>query len=680
MSERTDIRAEENVRVVESVHDDGGRFRALAENLPALLWSSTAEGVSDYLNPQWAAYTGIPVEELLGAGRWEIIHPDDRAATIEAWVRSTTEQIPFEAEMRLRRHDGAWRWFQARGVPRRDATGRIVQWFGTTTDIEERKQAERRQRMLTDAAAILLAAEDPEVMMKGLFERVSRNIDVDTYFNYMVDETGEALRLASWAGVRDETARTMERLAFGQSICGTVALHRQAIVATGIQDSDDPRLQRVKGLGLRAYVCRPLLDDGRLLGTLSFGSRTRDRFPDDELEFLRTITRYVEVACERLRLVQQLREADRRKDEFLATLAHELRNPLAPLRHSLEIMRLSPRDAANVENARSIMERQLGQMVRLIDDLLDVSRIRNNKIPLRPEPIDLRNVIEHAVEINRPFLEENGLALTVTLPPGPLSMVADPSRLTQVFDNLLNNAVKYTDRGGRITITGERDAGVIRVTVRDTGIGIPAAMLGRVFDMFSQVDRSVERSQGGLGLGLNIVARLVAKHGGSVVAHSDGPGQGSAFTVQLPLAEPVDEPAAAGPDAAAAPSPAATPRRRVLVVDDNRDAAITLTMMLGLMGCETRTAYSGFEALDAGAEFRPELILLDIGMPGLNGFDTARRIREEEWGRDIFLVALTGWGQGADRRASQEAGFDEHVVKPIEPAALEQLLARRVSR
>jgi CheY-like chemotaxis protein len=224
------------------------------------------------------------------------------------------------------------------------------------------------------------------------------------------------------------------------------------------------------------------------------------------------------------------------------------------------------------------------------------------------------------------------------------------------------------------------------VTVRDSGIGIPPALLDRVFDMFSQVDRSIERSQGGLGLGLNIVSRLVGKHGGTVAAHSEGPGKGSTFTVRIPLAAPE----AAGPaarSASAGPGPAPAPVgedgderiRRVLVVDDNRDAAVTLTMMLGLMGCETRTAFSGFEAIDVAAEFRPELILLDIGMPGLNGYDTARRMREEPWGRDVFLVALTGWGQGADRRRSQEAGFDDHVVKPIEPSALEQLLIRRVA-
>ncbi|MEO6463803.1 MAG: ATP-binding protein, partial [Candidatus Eisenbacteria bacterium] len=258
-------------------------------------------------------------------------------------------------------------------------------------------------------------------------------------------------------------------------------------------------------------------------------------------------------------------------------------------------------------------------------------------------------------------------------------MVADATRLTQVFDNLLNNAAKYTDRGGRIRLAVERQGDVAVVSITDSGIGIAAEMLGSVFEMFSQVDTAVERAQGGLGLGLNIVKRLVEKHGGTVEATSGGKDEGSTFVVRLPVA-PAPEaamPAAPAGDSAPAPSPAERAGRRVLVVDDNRDAAITLKMMIDLMGSEARLAYGGLEALAIAEDFRPELGLLDIGMPGLNGYDTARRLREQPWGRDVVLVALTGWGQNEDRQRSREAGFDDHVVKPIEPAALEQLLAFR---
>ena len=290
------------------------RFRELAENVPSLVWTSGPDGVSDYLSPQWREYTGISEDELTGAARWELIHPEDRSAVVQAWVTSTTEGIPYDVQFRLRRHDGAWRWFQARSVPQRDEHGRIVRWFGTSTDIESQKQAEIRQRLLSEAAALLLAADDPNAMMQELFTQVSRDLDVDTYFNFMVDEKGEGLRLASCAGVSEETRRELERLEFGQAICGSLAASRKAIVATAIQDSDDPRVQLVKSLGIRTYACRPLMDEGRVIGTLSFASRNRDSFGEDELDFMRTITRYVEVAHQRLRLVHELKEADRRKD------------------------------------------------------------------------------------------------------------------------------------------------------------------------------------------------------------------------------------------------------------------------------------------------------------------------------------------------------------------------------
>ncbi len=651
------------------------RFRELAEHVPSLVWTSGADGIADYYSPQWSEYTGIPECELVGALRAELIHPEDRSAAIRAWVTSMSEEIPYEFQYRLRRHDGVWRWFQARGVPLRDDQGRIVRWFGTSTDIENQKMAEHRQRLLSEAAALLLAADDPDAMMRELFRRVSQHLAVDTYFNFMVDGKGGAMRLASSAGVSAETARELERLEFGQAICGSVAMTQTAIVANAIQDSDDPRVQLVRSLGIRTYACRPLMDDGRLLGTLSFASRTRDSFSEDDLGFMRTITRYVEVAYQRLRLVHELKEADRRKDEFLATLAHELRNPLAPLRHSLEIMRLAAADPATVENARAVMERQLGQMVRLIDDLLDVSRISSGKIELRKAHVELATVIRNAIEINRPAIEARGHRLEVDLPDGPIRLDADATRLTQVFDNLLHNAAKYTDRGGLICVVVERQEATVTVTVRDSGIGIPEAMVGRVFDMFSQVDGTIDRSQGGLGLGLNIVKRLVEKHGGTVQAMSEGSGTGSAFVVRLPLA--ADGAAPEPATSAAATTLTEGGRRRVLVVDDNKDAALTLTMMLDLMGSETRSAHGGLEALAIAEEYRPDLVLLDIGMPGLNGYDTARRIREQPWGRDIVLVALTGWGQNEDRQRSHAAGFDDHVVKPIEPAALEKLLTFR---
>ncbi|WP_439621798.1 ATP-binding protein [Gemmata sp.] len=364
-----------------------------------------------------------------------------------------------------------------------------------------------------------------------------------------------------------------------------------------------------------------------------------------------------------------LREADRKKDEFLAILAHELRNPLAPLRTGLELVR---RGAGQAERAWLMMERQVNQLVRLVDDLLDVSRITRGRLELRRGPVDLAAVIEGAVETARPLIDRARHELTVALPDRPVTLDGDAARLSQVFANLLTNAAKYTPPGGRIRVAAARDPGGVSVTVADTGVGIPPAMLGRVFDMFTQVDRTLEKTTGGLGIGLSLVKGLVEMHGGTVVAQSDGEGTGSTFTVRLPARPPAGDPAPAA-DGKFAAAPVAA--RRVLVVDDNVDAAESLAQLLQILGHDARTAHEGEAGVEAAERFRPDLVLLDIGMPRLNGYDAARRIRSRPWGRSVVLVALTGWGQDDDRRRTAEAGFDHHLVKPVDPQVVLALLA-----
>jgi PAS domain S-box-containing protein len=366
----------------------------------------------------------------------------------------------------------------------------------------------------------------------------------------------------------------------------------------------------------------------------------------------------------------QLAEADRRKNEFLATLAHELRNPLAPIRNGLQILRLCDGDPQATGQALDMMDRQLSQMVHLIDDLLDLSRVSRGTIDLRKERIELAKVVEHAVEMSRPVVELAGHRLAINVPPSPIYVDADLTRLAQVFSNLLNNAAKYTEQGGNIRLLVEQQNGEVVVSVHDNGIGIPHEMLPYVFDMFTPVNRNLERSQGGLGIGLSIVKKLVEMHGGLVQATSDGDGMGSQFIVRLPVVLSVVQPRA---DDQEAIRPSG--RRRILVVDDNRDAADSLAKILRLKGNESRSAHDGHEAIRQAAEFRPNVVLLDIGMPGLNGYDTARQIRAQPWGENMLLVALTGWGQDEDRRRSHDAGFDAHVVKPINAATLEKLLA-----
>jgi signal transduction histidine kinase/ActR/RegA family two-component response regulator len=374
------------------------------------------------------------------------------------------------------------------------------------------------------------------------------------------------------------------------------------------------------------------------------------------------------------RVNASLREADRRKDEFLAILAHELRNPLAPLRNALESMRLAPNDREATAWARALMERQLAQMVRLIDDLLDLSRVSRGRVELRQENVDLAAVVNGAVEICGPSIRAAGHALSVSLPPETLVLRCDPTRMVQVLSNLLSNAAKYTPAGGgRIEIAGRRSHAGIELSVRDNGVGIPEDMLHKVFDMFTQVERSLERSQGGLGIGLTLVKRLVELHGGSVHARSAGPGRGSEFVVRVPEAAGAAVPAAS---VAGEAFTGARRRQRILIADDNRDAADSLAVMLRVVGHEVRTAYDGQQAIDMAEAFRPGLALLDIGMPRLNGYETARRLRERPFGREMVLIALTGWGQPEDKQRSHVAGFDHHLVKPVDPSVLDRLLAQ----
>lgn len=558
--------------------------------------------------------------------------------------------------------------------------GRFVHTRCFTRDVTEQREAEeslRRQtarlRLLWEAAEVLLTAENPDSMLRALITKVGTHLGVDTYFNFTVNDAGDALLLASCVGIPAETARTIRRLDFGQAVCGAVALQRQPIVASYIQQSDDPRVQLVKSFGLRAYACNPLLVGDRLLGTLSFASRIKDEFDPDEVAFMEILCHYVTVAYERLRLLNELKEADGRKDEFLATLAHELRNPLAPVRSAVQVLRLKGGDQPEVRWSRDVIERQVDHLTRLIDDLMDISRITRNKLELRKQRLELTQVIKGAVESSRPVIEQCGHELLVDLPSEPIYLDGDLVRLAQVFLNLLNNAAKYTEREGRIWLSAARQGDDVVVRVKDNGIGIPPQKLNRLFEMFFQVDRTLERSQGGLGIGLSLVRRLVELHGGKVEAYSEGAGKGSEFIVRLPMILEKVKPEQSRESSGVGDFKPSS--RRIIIVDDNHDSADALAMLLRLYGYEADTAYDGLEGVEAAEQLRPNAVLLDIGMPRLNGYDACRRIREKPWGKGLVLIAMTGWGQEEDRRRTTEAGFDAHIVKPVDPTDLIKLLA-----
>jgi signal transduction histidine kinase len=383
---------------------------------------------------------------------------------------------------------------------------------------------------------------------------------------------------------------------------------------------------------------------------------------------------------------EELGEADRRKDEFLAMLAHELRNPLAPIRNAVEVLKMIGPPDARLQRAREMIDRQVKHLARLVDDLLDVSRITTGKVQLRTGPVDLAVVIARAVETSRPLIDSRRHELAVRLPPEALVVEADPIRLAQVVSNLLNNAAKYAEEGGHIELTVGAGRGEAVVRVRDDGMGIAADLLPRVFDLFTQGDRSLARSEGGLGIGLTLVRSLVELHGGRVEGHSEGPGRGSEFVVRLPLKQLQMEDCRSKIEKTIETASGASNRqpaigyrqsKRVLVVDDNADAAESLAMLLRAEGHEVRTAYDGPAALEAAAVIRPEAVLLDIGLPRMDGYEVARRLRRDVGLKEALLVAVTGYGQEEDRRRVEQAGFDAYLVKPADLAALRELLAGR---
>jgi PAS domain S-box-containing protein len=410
---------------------------------------------------------------------------------------------------------------------------------------------------------------------------------------------------------------------------------------------------------------------GHTMGYIHCSEKAGGRFDDDDRAVLTQMAQMASIALENSRLYHEIRTNDLRKDEFLATLAHELRNPLAPIANSLQVLRAAE-GSPHIVESRAVLERQVNQLVHLVDDLLDVSRVSRGKLELRRRPVRLSEVLQSAAETSRPSIDAHSHRLEIRLPDEEVWLDADLTRLAQVLANLLNNSAKYMEPRGEVVVEASAVDDEVVVKVRDKGIGIAPEMLPHIFDLFVQADRSLERAQGGLGIGLTLVRRLVELHGGSVTARSDGPGLGSEFVVRLPRR--AEGPVESEP-AASASAPATLPARRILVVDDNKDAAESLALLLGLAGQNVATARDGLEALTQVEQFAPEVVILDIGLPGLNGYEVARRIRAMAGHQRVSLIALTGWGQDEDRRRTEEAGFDHHLVKPVDFDALKRLLA-----
>jgi signal transduction histidine kinase/ActR/RegA family two-component response regulator len=482
--------------------------------------------------------------------------------------------------------------------------------------------------------------------------------DVHALCNEVRDGIG-ALLIAEEAIVPEEDFN-----ALAQAIAGQPQWSDLPVMMLTTHGADSPTAARaLEGLGNVMLLERPTRV-GSLVSSARAALRARNRQHQIRVHI-----------AEREKSEAALREADRRKDEFLATLAHELRNPLAPISNAAHILHMSPQ-GSSLEDARNIIERQVRHLARLVEDLLDVSRITRGKVELRRRRVDLSAVVVNAVETSQPLIAERGHEFALELPRESLPVDADPTRLAQVISNLLNNAAKYTPRGGRLSLAAAREGNMVAIRIKDDGIGIESTMLPKIFDMFVQVDNRLERATGGLGIGLTLVRHFVELHGGSVHAASGGPQRGSEFTIRLPLAE---MPVAAAPDPPihGNSAGAAGTGLRVVVVDDNYDNADTMSTLLRMLGNEVRVFNSGEEALERIAQAPPDVVLLDIGMPKMNGYEVAKRIRSQPGGQDIMLVAITGWGQEIDRVRSRAAGFDHHLVKPVDFDQLQRLLAER---
>jgi PAS domain S-box-containing protein len=680
------------------LRDSEERFRSLMEQAPFSIQVFSPDGRTIRVNRAWEELWGVRFEQIEGYNILDdrqleakgVLHFvrqgfGGRAARIPAIEYNPNETIPD-----ITQQDDPRRWLSAVIYPLKDGDGNVREVVLIHEDISGQKKAEEGLRQsraqlsaelstmsqLHELSTRLLACHD---LPAALHEVLDAAIDLlgAAFGNIQLHEpkTGTLLIAAQRGFEKDFLSHFQAVRTDDEAACGRAMRSGKRVIIEDVQTDAayEPHREAAAAAGFQAVQSTPLRSrKGELLGMLSTHFRRPHRPPERDLRVLDLYARQAADFIERLQIEEALREADRRKDEFLATLAHELRNPLAPIRNSLEVLKMPRVDAAMAQRSREMIERQVHQLVRLVDDLLDVSRVTRGKIDLRREQVELATVVARAVETAQPLIEMQGHELEISVPPESLLVEADPVRLAQVVGNLLTNAAKYTEPSGRIRLTARRDGGLAALSVLDNGIGIAPDMLPHVFDLFVQADYASTKAQGGLGIGLTLVRNLVELHGGVVEARSRGLGEGSEFIVKLPLTS------RSGPDRgerACVGEDAPALGLRLLVVDDNGDAAASLSTLLQLQGHEVRIADNGPIALEIAAAFRPDMLFLDLGMPGMDGYEVARRVRKTPGLETTPITALTGWGQIEDRRRTAEAGFNHHLVKPPDLLTLTNLLA-----
>lgn len=623
-------------RAEHSLRSSEARLSAIFAHAPVALCELSLDGRLERVNDELCRLLGRSREALLGMNVAEVTHAEDVSHTQSALTQLLETGVPASLEKRYLRRDGEIVFARSSISRLDDEQGRPEVILAVTVDLTERHRmelallkSEERYRTLFDSI------DEGFCVMEVIFDESENPID------YRFLQVNPAF--AKQAGLSNVIAKRPRDLGLDLEQFWFDTFGRIAVTGESRRFANEVRQW------------------GRWFDVYAF------RIDKPEARHVAAVFNDI---TDRVREKAELKQTDRRKNEFMAVLAHELRNPLAPIRSGLQILRMSRGERGSNERILELMERQLQQLVRLVDDLLDLSRINQAKVRIQSARTSLQEVIDNSVEGSRPLIDSSGVSLHISTPDDPVVLEADSARLAQILSNLLSNAAKYTDAGGKVWLTAEASGEDAVFKVRDTGTGIPADMLNTIFEAFTQVGSSLARSHGGLGIGLSLVKTLVELHGGTVSAHSEGPGKGSEFVVRLPgiVKTKVTE------TTSAAKTDDALGSHRVLVVDDNADAADSLAMMLRMLGNDVAVAHSGQEGLSLTEQFHPELLLLDLGMPELDGYEVARRIRSQPWGRSIIVAALTGWGQEEDRRRSRQAGFDHHLVKPVDLGALRDML------
>lgn len=681
ITDRKQAEAQERRAAVQvaAAAEANAKYRIFFEQGPYFAGVMSLDGTVLEANRLCLDACGFTSMEIIGKKFWDCGWWN-RSAALMNMVRSGFLQAVsgelFRQETRYFIADGSERVVDLVLAPVTDDNGQVLFIAPTGTDITERKQVEERLRLLDEINETTRGASDPKAVMEEVPRLLGEHLGATrcAYADVELNNDQFTIRHDWTAAGAISTVGTYSLNLFGPRAAIDMREGRTLVIRDVDQElAPSEGGDMFNAIGVKAIICCPLVKDGKLVAMMALHHEVPRDWTAGNVTLLEEVVERSWAHIERIRAMETLRAEDRRKSEFLAVLAHELRNPLAPIRNGLQVMRLAADNPAPVARVREVMERQLAHLVHLVDDLLDIARITRGEVHLQKEEVELRSVVASAVEISLPGIESSRHELNVHMPAESLLLYVDPTRISQVVSNLLTNAAKYTSSGGYIDVSARRDGDEVELSVADNGIGIPTESLSTIFEMFTQVGHNPERAQGGLGIGLSLTRRLVELHGGTVISASGGAGKGATFTVRLPLMNS----SAPQYDFGACPVTERfqhTRSFRILVVDDNADAADTMSTYLGVCGHSTRVGYNGYHALKLVREFQPEIVFLDIGMPGLNGYDAAREIRKIPEMVGITLVALTGWGAESDRVRAQEAGFDHHLTKPASFAHVEALL------